>query len=197
MTNLLFLMSARSARLVACTALAVVVLSLAGCGNDKDVAPDLAFNFKCADSNPVSEPAIEKFLSSHDFTPFNEERVRKQYKLRLYPLAIDGTDDKRRILDFRGINENTSDEPVPEATIYSVGLYSPPPTRHDTPLENAMFGFVQTVLKCDVSNVTHGNNDAPRAAYFNTVYQAEQKRIASGRRCDRESGKPLDTHCPN
>jgi hypothetical protein len=101
------------------------------------------------------------------------------------------------MLDFRGINETTSDAPVPKATIYSVGLYSPPPTVHDTKLETATVDFVKTVLKCDVSKFTHGNNDAGRAAFYNKVYRAEQTRIAAGRRCDRESGKPLDTHCPS
>jgi hypothetical protein len=101
------------------------------------------------------------------------------------------------MLDFRGINEKTSDEPVPKATIYSVGLYSPPPTVHDTKLENATVDFVKTGLKCDVSKFTHGDNDAARAAFYNKVYRAEQTRIAAGRRCDRESGKPLDTHCPS
>ena len=160
--------------------------------------PDLAFNFTChGAADPVSESAIETFLTSHGFTAFNEERVRKQYHLRLYPMAIDGDDKDRRMLDFRGVNEKASDEPVPKATIYSVGLYSPPPTVHDTRLEDATVDFVKTVLKCDVSKFTHGNNDAGRADYYDKVYRAEQTRIAAGRRCDRESGKALDTHCPS
>jgi hypothetical protein len=101
------------------------------------------------------------------------------------------------MLDFRGINEKTSDEPVPKATIYSVGLYSPPPTVHDTHLEDATVAFVSKGLKCDVSGFTHGNNDAGRAVFFDKVYRAEQTRIAAGRACDRQSGKPLDTHCPS
>ena len=172
------------------------LLALCGCGRERGIAPDLAFNFTCQGA-PVSESAIETFLKGHGFKAFNEERVRRQYNLRLYPLAIDGDDQYRRMLDFRGINETTSDEPVPKATIYSVGLYSPPPTVHDTKLENATVDFVKTVLKCDVSKFTHGNNDAGRAAFYNKVYRAEQTRIAAGRRCDRESGKPLDSHCPS
>jgi hypothetical protein len=171
------------------------LLALCGCGDRTGIAPDLAFNFTCR--APVSESAIETFLKSHGFTAFNEERVRKQYHLRLYPLAIDGDDKYRRMLDFRGINEKTSDEPVPTATIYSAGLYSPPPTVHDTRLEDATVDFVKTVLKCDVSKFTHGDNDAGRAGFYDKVYAAEQTRISAGRRCDRESGKSLDSHCPN
>lgn len=178
--------------------LAGFLLTLCGCGQEDAIAPDLAFNFTChGAADPVSETAIEDFLKSHGFTAFNEERVRKQYHLRLYPLAIDGDDKNRRMLDFRGINEKASDAPVAKATIYSVGLYSPPPTMHDRKLEDATVAFVKTALKCDVSQFTHGNNDADRAAFYDKVYAAEQTRIAAGRRCDRESGKPLDTHCPN
>jgi hypothetical protein len=174
------------------------LLALCGCGRESAIAPDLAFNFTChGKADPPPESAIETFIKSHGFTAFNEERVRRQYNLRLYPLAIDGDDKYRRMLDFRGINEKTSDEPVPQATIYSVGLYSPPPTTHDTSLEDATVDFVKTVLKCDVSGFTHGNNDAGRAAFYDKVYAAEQTRIAAGRRCDRESGKSLDSHCPS
>jgi hypothetical protein len=174
------------------------ILALCGCGREAGIAPDLAFNFTChGAADPVSESAIEAFLTRQGFAAFNEERVRKQYHLRLYPLAIDGTDGHRRMLDFRGINEKTSDEPVPTATIYSVGLYSAPPTVHDTALENATVAFVKTVLKCDVSQFTHGTNDAGRTPYYDKVYQAEQTRIEAGRRCDRESGKSLDSHCPS
>ena len=172
------------------------ILALCGCGRDDGIAPDLAFNFTCHGA-AVSESAIEAFLKTHGFDAFNEERVRRQYHLRLYPLAIDGTDSHRRMLDFRGINEKTSDEPVPKATIYSVGLYSPPPTVHDMRLEDATVAFVSKGLKCDVSGFTHGNNDAGRAVFFDKVYRAEQTRIAAGRACDRQSGKPLDTHCPS
>ncbi|HEY2035148.1 MAG TPA: hypothetical protein VGH02_15820 [Rhizomicrobium sp.] len=141
--------------------------------------------------------AIEKFIASRGFTAFNEERVRRQYKLPMYPLAIDGVDVRHRMLDFRGINENASDKPEPVATIYSVGLYSPPPTHHDANLEKAMQDFVSGTLKCAVANVSHGDNGAERAAFFDKIYKVEQTRIAQGMRCDRQSGKKLDTKCPN
>ena len=179
-----------------------LLAALCGCGQDEAIAPDLAFNFTCHGTfDPPSETAMETFLTAHGFTAFNEERVRKQYHLRLYPLAVDGYDAHHRMLDFRGINEKPADEandaPVPTATIFSVGLYSPPPTVHDTKLETATVDFVKTVLKCDVLHFTHGRNEAGRAAFYDKVYAAEQTRIAAGRRCDRESGKVLDTHCPS
>ena len=171
---------------------------LAACGREKALAPDYAFNFKCTGAAyPASETAIESFLTSHGLTAFNEERVRRQYRLTMYPLAIDGVDKRRRMLDFRGINEKTSDEPVPKATIYSVGLYSPPPTQHDAALERAMLAFVQKGLKCEVSKVSRYTNGAQVLPFFDKIYAAEQKRIAEGRKCDRASGKPLDTHCPS
>lgn len=181
-----------------CLAGGMMLLALGGCSREAKLAPDFAFNFTChGASYPASEPAIEKFIAAHGFAVFNEERVRRQYKLAMYPLAIDGFDTRRRILDFRGINEKASDKPVPVATIYSVGIYSPPPTRHDDALEKAMLTFVSGTLKCDVSNISHADNGAERAAFFDKVYKAEQKRIAQGMRCDRQSGKKLDTHCPN
>jgi len=184
-------------RAVACAVLAGV-LALAGCGREEKLAPDFAFNFRCkGDAYPASESAIEKFLASRGFKAFNEERVRRQYNLPLYPLAIDGFDSHRRMLDFRGINEKSSDKPVPIATIYSVGLYSSPPTRHDKALEDAMLAFVSGTLKCEVSNISHADNGADRAGFFNKIYQAEQKRIGEGMRCDKQSGKKLDTKCPN
>jgi hypothetical protein len=130
------------------------LIALCGCGQKDAITPDLAFNFTChGKSYPPSEDAMEAFLTVHGFTAFNEERVRKQYHLRLYPLAVDGYDAHHRMLDFRGINEKPADE------------------ANDAPV--------------------------PTATFYDKVYAAEQTRIAAGRRCDRESGKPLDTHCPN
>jgi hypothetical protein len=187
----------RSSRCIALAAVAAVLV-LSGCGREEKLAPDFAFNFRCSGAAyPASESAIEKFITDHGFTAFNEERVRRQYKLAMYPLAIDGFDAGRRMLDFRGINEKSSDKPEPVASIYSVGLYSPPPTRHDVNLEKAMLAFVTGTLKCDVSNVSHGDNGAERAAFFDKIYKTEQKRIAEGMRCDKQSGKKLDTKCPS
>jgi len=173
-------------------------LLLVSCGRSRELAPDIAFNFHCEGvAYPASEQAMEEFLSAHGFAAFNEERVRKQYNLRLYPLAIDGYDKKKRVLDFRGINEKASDKPEPVATIYSAGLYSPPPTVHDPALEQALLDFVANNLKCSVSKVSHGTNGAERRGLYASVYKAEQKRIADGRKCDKASGRPLDTHCPS
>ncbi|MGN6516340.1 MAG: hypothetical protein ACTHLR_10945 [Rhizomicrobium sp.] len=174
---------------------AMAVVSLSGCGREQKLAPDFAFNFRCHGDAP--EDAIAKFVASQGFTVFNEERVRRQYNLALYPLAIDGYNAKHWMLYFRGINEKSGDKPDPHATIYSVGIYSPPPTRHDARLESATQHFVAATLRCDVLNVSHADNGADRLPFFEKVYQAEQKRIAAGMRCDKQSGRPLDTKCPN
>jgi hypothetical protein len=175
-----------------------VLLALGGCGRESKLAPDFAFNFTChGASYPASESAIETFVAGRGFTVFNEERVRRQYNLPMYPLAIDGFDRSHRMLDFRGINEKSGDKPEPVASIYSVGLYSPPPTRHDTGLEKAMLDFVANTLKCDVSDISHGDNGAERAAFFDKIYKAEQTRIGQGMRCDKQSGRKLDTKCPS
>jgi hypothetical protein len=177
---------------------AAMLLALGACGRSQELAPDFAFNFKCSGAqDPASESDIEKFIAAHGFTVFNEERVRRQYKLPLYPLAIDGFNARRWMLYFRGINDQPGDKPDLHATIYSVGIYSPPPTHHDAALEAATLAFVSGTLKCAVSNVSHGDNGADRAAYFDKVYRTEQKRIAAGRRCDKRSGRPLDTKCPS
>jgi hypothetical protein len=185
-------------RLCSVAALAAL-FALAGCGREAKLAPDFAFNFTCHGAHyPASESAIEKFIASHGFTVFNEERVRRQYNLPMYPLAIDGFDTRRRMLDFRGVNEKSGDKPDPSvASIYSVGLYSPPPTRHDEKLEESMLVFVSDTLKCEISNVSHADNGAERAAFFDKIYKAEQKRIGQGMRCDKQSGKTLDTKCPS
>lgn len=183
------------ARRAALCLAAALLVALSGCGRENKLAPDFAFNFRCHGDAP--EAAIEKFVASHGFTVFNEERVRRQYNLPLYPLAIDGYNARHWMLYFRGINEKSGDKPDPHATIYSVGIYSPPPTRHDAQLESATRNFVAATLKCDVLNVSHADNGAERAAFFAKVYQAEQKRIAAGVRCDKQSGRPLDTKCPS
>lgn len=188
---------ARHSRLLSLAAIAMLIV-LSGCGREAKLAPDFAFNFTChGASYPASESAIEKFVASHGFTVFNEERVRRQYKLPMYPLAIDGFDGKHRMLDFRGINEKSGDKPEPIASIYSVGIYSPPPTHHDDALEKATLAFVSNTLKCGVSNISHGDNGAERAAFFDKIYKAEQTRIGQGMRCDKQSGKKLDTKCPS
>lgn len=185
----------RVARLIATAALVVV---LSACGRSNKLVPDLAFNFKCHGPQGQSfEAAIEKFVAQRGFITFNEERVRRQYNLPLYPLAIDGYNAKRWMLYFRGINDTPGDKPDMHATIYSVGIYSPPPTHHNTTLESATQDFVSRTLKCDVLNISHGDNGADRAAFYEKVYDTEQKRIAAGLRCDKQSGGPLDTKCPN
>jgi len=193
--SFLFHSCSRTTRLAA---VAAILITLGACGRSNDLAPDFAFNFKCqGEQDPPSEASIEKFVASRGFTVFNEERVRRQYNLPLYPLAIDGHNAKHWMLYFRGINDQQGDKPDMHANIYSVGIYSPPPTRHDAALESATQDFVAHTLKCDVSNITHGNNGAERTAFFEKVYSTEQKRIAAGLRCDKQSGKPLDTKCPN
>jgi hypothetical protein len=187
----------RHSRFLSLAAIAMLVV-LSGCGREAKLAPDFAFNFTCHGAfYPASESAIEKFIAGHGFTAFNEERVRRQYNLPMYPLAIDGFDSKHRMLDFRGINEKAGDKPEPIASIYSVGIYSPPPTRHDEALEKATLAFVSNTLKCDVSNISHADNGAERAAFFDKIYKAEQTRISQGMRCDKQSGRKLDTKCPS
>ncbi|HEY5337977.1 MAG TPA: hypothetical protein VIJ85_07235 [Rhizomicrobium sp.] len=179
-------------------ALLALLTTLGACGQQKELAPDLAFNFRCHGAHfPASEIAIENFLRAHGFTVFNEERVRRQYHLWLYRLAIDGYDARHRMADFRGLNETPS-QPAQEATtLYTLGIYSPPPTRHDAALEAATVEFVGKTLKCDVSQIYHAANGPERAAFYKDVYDTEQRRIAQGRGCDKQSGRPLDTHCPS
>src|SRR5690242_19916751 len=118
--------------LSACLALAVVTAVAAHGQNAQSVQADVAFAFDCKDgTEPTSSDKIQHFLESQHFRVLNKVRLARERRIR-YPFTLDivAIDENRREITFTGF-------PVSPGTYYA-GLYSPPPTRHASDLENSL-----------------------------------------------------------
>jgi hypothetical protein len=147
------------------------------------VQADLALNFECPAS--PDEGLIEKFLTSQHFQVENLERVRRQFDRAFFPLDIEAIDQGKRTVSFVGLL-GTNDRPgATHAAFYTVGLYSPPPTRHDPALEAGLVNLVETSLKCRITSRNSGENDAAASATYNDMLTIEQGRMHEAAICDR------------
>ncbi|MDT3380829.1 hypothetical protein RNI52_26120 [Labrys neptuniae] len=118
------------------------------------LAADLAFHFKCSTSDTeLLAITIEKFLQERGFRVLNKARLAKENNINFpYTLNIIGIDAQNRIfniLGFPSVKDN-----------FSLGFNSPPPTRHDTQLEDSTIDFVNNKLQCKVRQVSRGENTA-------------------------------------
>ncbi|MDR3525882.1 MAG: hypothetical protein P4L57_01295 [Rhizomicrobium sp.] len=154
------------------------------------LAPDLAVNFQC--SMPPSEAAIEQFLTGRKFTVANLERMRRQFNLAFYPLEIEGYDQERRFVHFIGLPSGSLDG---AKITYSVGVNSPPPTRHDAALEKAVLHFITTTLKCKASSVNHGSNPTDASAFYDEVFALQLSRDHEAATCDKMARSFDARHC--
>jgi hypothetical protein len=129
------------------------------------LSPDLAFHFVCKGKEHLAlEDDIGVFLRRQGFKVLNQGRIQHEHGFDLTDLKIIGLDDKRRMVRIIAV-------PFSEGR-YSVGLNTPPPTRHDPQLEDALLAFASKTLGCHVRQVTRGENAADAREFYN----AEVKR---------------------
>jgi hypothetical protein len=128
---------------------------------------DLSFHFVCKEKDRASlEEDIDRFLRQQGFKVLNKSRIQREHGFSLSVLEIIGLDDKRRTI-------RVHDVPSGEGR-YSVGLNTPPPTKHASQLEDALLEFASNTLGCEVRQVTRGENAEDTAdLYSNTVRRVE------------------------
>jgi hypothetical protein len=129
---------------------------------------DLAFHFDCKPNAPVSEHAIEQFMTAQGFRPLDKVRAGKKLDPDFSWMKMDivAIDDARRQITFKGF----ADQP----DTYAVSLYSEPPTRHSKGLEDALLGFTQKTLGCENREVTHFANPAGAKDLYDHSFSVTQ-----------------------
>jgi hypothetical protein len=119
-------------------------------------SPDLAFWFRCEErANPALENRIAGFLKAQGFRVLNLGKLQREHGVGIYDLSIDALDQQRRIIDIHAFRESPGS--------YSVGLYSPPPTKHDSALEEALLNFASKEIGCSTDQVTRNSNGSEAA----------------------------------
>lgn len=116
---------------------------------------DLAFFFNCKDkANPPSDEVIEGFMADKGFRVLNKVRLAKEENADYHWMKMDiiGIDSARRKINFTAFPG--------QPNTYNVGLWSEPPTRHSTDLENAVLEFTEKTLGCSNYQVQRFQNSA-------------------------------------
>lgn len=170
-------------------ALAMTVLLVGqGCGRDQSLSPDLTINFSC-DEKAYSSlvAAIGDFLTLHRFNFQDAERIRRQYGKGFYPMDIEGFDKQRRMITFLGASDGGNGS----ASLSTVILESPPPTRHDRTLEKDIKDFITQTLQCKITSENRYDNGPERGGFYDELFALLQSRMHEGSVCDK-SAKTFD-----
>ncbi len=132
---------------------------------EKSLSADLTFLFDCkGDAYPPSDGDIEILLMNEQFRVLNKVRLAKEQRID-YPFTMNivAIDNQRRRIEFDGV-------PVWAGT-YSVRLYTPPPTRHSSDLENDLLVFVSKKLGCGVRQVERHDNGEDAREFFDELFK--------------------------
>jgi hypothetical protein len=114
---------------------------------------DLAFWFTCESrASPALETKIIEYLHQQDFEALNVGAIQREHGINVLTLKITALDSKNRIIEIIGFRH--------PPTKKAVALYSQPPTRHDSALEESLLSFTSTGIGCNTSQVTRGDNPA-------------------------------------
>jgi hypothetical protein len=120
---------------------------------------DLAFHFHCdGRSRAEIEQLVSTFLKGSGFGVLNLGRIQREHNYYELDLNALGLDDGRRIV-------RVSSEPL-NSGWYNLSLRSPPPTKHDQKLERSLVHFAGSTLKCEVRQISRGNNSASAAQFY-------------------------------
>jgi hypothetical protein len=131
----------------------------------KSLGADLSFWFRCeGGKQPPSDGAIEVFLRSKGFRVLNKVSLAKAQHVDypIFTMDIVALDGKRREITFQGFPEQPGD--------YNVALFSPPPTQHDTALEQELLDFVGTQLQCKTRQLGHSENGKDTLEFYNELF---------------------------
>jgi hypothetical protein len=131
------------------------------------LSSDLGIRMICKDRDPSTlEDPVERFFKSRGFRVLNVGRIQRQHGHGSpIEVSVVGLDEKRRTVDF-----TTIPFPKDQARLqgrYSVTFKTPPPTQHASEIEDALLNFLSSELRCEVRQVTHGENAAEAADLYN------------------------------
>lgn len=156
----------RLTKLLRLLALALALCSWPVYAQTRLLVRDLTFNFDCKDQQESSnvEDLLEEFLRNKGFDALNLGRVRRQHSVPGLDVYVLGMDKKSRIIRLVSFPQHHS---------YALSLVSPPPTEHDSQLENALLQFVPDRLGCKTREVTRNSNGVDAIQ----IYEKEVRRI--------------------
>ena len=160
--------------------------------NTKEVdtlAPDLNVDFQC--QKTPSEGTIESFLTERNFVVANEERLRRQFNLGFFPMEIEGYDRRRWSVHFIGLIPQTPDA----AITYHADVNSPPPTKHDSVLEDAVIELISQTLKCKITSLNRSSNPHDAAAFYDRLFAMQVSRDHEAAICDKSLTSFDATQC--
>ncbi|MCK1383310.1 hypothetical protein [Bradyrhizobium sp. 21] len=144
------------------TCLAMITFSITQVHSESNVVrADLSFQFVCKKDQALLEEDIEKFLRERGFKVLNQARIQREHRIFIKRMEIIGLDASRRIINFNDL--------PPSQDRYAVILNSPPPTKHDPQLEEALLEFVSTALGCETRQAARRENDAEAGAAYDSV----------------------------
>ena len=130
------------------------------------LAADLAFNMKCNSADEeMLEDRIELFLRGIGFSVLNQGKIQREHRKLFFTMRIIAIDKDKRIVKFTGFPQRLG--------VYSVALYSEPPTRRASDLESGLQKFSSEILSCHPCEVGRSQNDADARGMFD----ADVKRI--------------------
>ena len=133
----------------------VVLLAIAfAAGCSKPMPPqqaDLGFWFRCDKrASPELEQKIEAFLRQQGFRVLNLGALQRDAGVGIYDLNMTAIDAKQRTIAIHALKETPGSQ--------TVGLYSPPPTQHDSALEDSLLAFASHTLGCRTDQVARNTN---------------------------------------
>lgn len=125
---------------------------------------DLAFLYRCPGvSGPPADATIGAFLHAQGFRVLNKVSLAKAQHVDYFrTMDIVALDDRHRQIDFGDFPGNPG--------VYTVSLYSPPPTHHDSGLEQSLVDFVSTQLQCKPSQIEHHENSQDTLEIYNNLF---------------------------
>jgi hypothetical protein len=147
------------------------------------LAPDLQLDYSCSGAPPAEE-AIESFLRARGFEVANAERMRRQLGAGFFSMDIEAMDRRQWQVEFRGLRVDPR-FPGNTNVSYYVSVFSPPPTVHDSPLEDALVKFVAATPGCQITRTMRTENPANAAATFSYTVELYHSRMHEVAVCDR------------
>jgi len=156
----------RLERLAGCvlSALLFAGLNCSAAGQDvQQLSPDLSFHFVC--NNGFAEARAESFLIDRGFKVLNLGEIRRQHGMPPFDTKIVALDSSKRLIEI------TSAPGKDER--YAFYVYSEPPTRHSTLLEDDALKFFSQEIGCETRQIAR-NQNSEQSKHF---YESEVKRI--------------------
>lgn len=147
---------------------AILIYWASGLGS-QSIRPDLAFHVACDDPDSTNiDKQAEAFLRQRGFVVLDKvEAARKlgQPALLLRDiLAVDAQSREVTLIQIPFDNR-----------LMSMGLRTPPPTRHDVELEEALLSFAESVPGCHAHQVTRNDNGPELRSFHDALIKMDAR----------------------